>query len=328
MFYLFYGEDDFTAKESLARIKADCGGAELGEANATIFDGSKVSYEELAAACNTISFLAPKRLVIVEGLLNRFEKKEKRGKGKGKSPELKQWEGLATLVMPDTTVLVLIDGKLSKTNPLLKKLAPVAEVKECVPLSPGGKELPNWIRARARANGCDISPKALRLMIDLIGNNLWILSNEIDKLCLHASDKRIDEKDINLLVSYARESNVFHMVDAIVQGRLEVASRLAHQLLNEGAAPPYLLFMITRQFRLLVQAKSMMIRKMPSGMIGKSLGLNSDFILGKTLDQCRGYSAKRLEETYRKLLNTDLSIKTGLVEGELALDVLIADLCK
>ncbi len=326
MFYIIYGEDDFTIKDTLARIKADCGGTDLGEANTSLLDGNRVSFDELMMACNTISFLAPKRLVIVEGLLGTFEKKGKKGKGKSKSPELKQWESLAKLTMPETTVLVLTEGKIGKTNPLFKKLSPIAEVKECVPLK--GVQLHNWVQSRIAANNSEISPRAMHLLTDLIGNNLWILANEIDKLCLHAGDQQIGEKDINLLVSYARESNVFHMVDAIVQRRLGTASRLAHQLMNEGSAPPYLLFMITRQFRLLTQAKGLQAQKTPPGQIGSKIGVTSDFVLKKTLEQARGYSGDRLQETYSKLLKTDISIKTGLMEGEVALDLLITDLCR
>ena len=321
MIYILYGEDSFSIKESLTKIKADCGGAEL---NAVLFEGGKVSLNELVSICNTISFLAPKRLVVVEGLLTRFEPG---GGRRDQSPELKDWSALAGHVvnMPESTVLVLVDGKLSRANPLLKKLSPLASVREY--MSPKGTELQNWIRARVAGNGCEISPSALRLLTDLIGNNLWILSNEIDKLSLHAREGRIEEDDINSLVSYARESNIFAMVDAIVQRRLRKSFQLIHQLLDEGAAPPYLLYMMTRQFRLLIQARRLMADGLPASAIRGKIGETTDWRLEKILRQARGYSLERLEESYRRLLETDLSIKTGAVDGALALDLLITDLC-
>ncbi|MFW0859197.1 MAG: DNA polymerase III subunit delta [Dehalococcoidia bacterium] len=227
--------------------------------------------------------------------------------------------------MPKSTVLVLVDGKLSRANPLLKKLSPLANVREYI--SPKGAELQNWICARVAGNGCEISPLALRLLTDLIGNNLWILSNEIDKLSLHAREERIEEDDINSLVSYARESNIFAMVDAIVQRRLGRASLLVHQLLDEGSAPPYLLYMMTRQFRLLIQARRLMADGLSASAIGSKIGETTDWRLEKVLRQARGYSLERLEESYRRLLHTDLSIKTGTVDGALALDLLLTDLC-
>ena len=328
LFIILYGEDDFTVRESLRQIKSECGVADMGEASTTIFDGNKVTFGELAAACNTISFLMPKRIVVVEGLLGRFEIKAKRGKGKNKSPELKQWESLATLAMPETTVLIMMDGKLSQTNSLLKKLAPVAELKECSPLDVKGKELPEWIHSRVKANGGDISPRAVGLLISLIGNDLWILANEIDKLCLYAIGRKIEESDVNLLVSDARALNIFHLVDAIVQRRQGAAAKMLHQHLAEGVAPAYLLFMITNEFRLLIQAKTLSSSKIPIKEIGPKIGEFKEWKVEKMLRQSQGYLIARLERTYRRLLEADISIKTGVMEGETALDLLITDLCR
>ena len=61
--------------------------------------------------------------------------------------------------------------------------------------------------------------------------------------------------------------------------------------------------------------------------IKKRLGLASDYTLTKALEQSKRYSMRRLEQVYRKLLETDLSIKRGIWKGELALDLLVAELC-
>jgi len=328
LIYIFHGADEFTIRDLIRKIKAECSDGEFGEAAATVLDGGKVTIDELLVACHTVSFFSPKRLVIVEGLLSRFEKKEKRGKGKDKTNDLKDWDGLVKLDLPDSSVLVLSDGLLKKTNPMLKKLAPFADVKECVPLDVRGADLPKWIASRSKAMGCEISPKAVRLLIDLIGNDLWILSNEIDKLCIHASGSRIEESDINLLVSYAREANIFHMVDAVVQGRREMAARLLHQLMDEGAAPAYLLHMITHEFRLLIQVKQHSGRGVSVNTVGSKIGESKDWKVEKLMRSAGRYSSQRLEGIYHRLLETDVSIKTGKCEGELALDLLINDLCK
>jgi len=328
LIYIFHGADEFAIRDLIRKIKAECSDGELGETATTVLDGGKVTIDELFAACHTVSFFSPKRLVIVEGLLSRFEKKEKRGKGKDKTNDLKDWDGLVKLDLPDSSVLVLADGLLKKTNPMLKKLAPRADVKECVPLDVRGADLPKWIASRSKAMGCEISPKAVRLLIDLIGNDLWILSSEIDKLSIHASESRIEENDINLLVSYAREANIFHMVDAVIQGRREVAVRLLHQLLSEGAAPAYLLHMIISEFRLLVQVKQHNGRGVSARVVGNKIGESKDWKVEKLMRSAGRYSSQKLEGIYHRLLETDISIKTGKCDGELALDLLINDLCK
>ena len=48
----------------------------------------------------------------------------------------------------------------------------------------------------------------------------------------------------------------------------------------------------------------------------------------KTLEQADRYSWERLKEVYYKLLEADLSIKTGRFDGELTLNILLAELCQ
>ncbi len=326
MIVVLYGADDFTIRESLNQIKADCSDDALGVPDTTWLDGSRLTPSELLAGCNTFSFLTPKRLVVAEGLLGRFETKGKKGKGKGKSPELKQWESLTENPLPESTVLVFKEGNLSKTNPLLKKLASVAQIRECPLLEL--KALPDWIQARVQANGAEIDPQARTRLIQLISNNLWILSNEIDKLCQYTAGRRITEADVNDLVSNAREMNVFYMVDTIIQRRQGEALKQLHQHFAEGAAPAYLLYMITAEFRLLLQAKTLKSQGVPVKEIANKTGEHRDWKLEKMLRQSAGYAVPRLENTYRRLLQADLDIKTGKTEGQTALDLLIADLCK
>lgn len=328
MIYILYGEDDFTIRETVARIRGECGGDELSGANFVRFDGTKVSPDELMAACQTLSFLAPKRMVVVEGLLGHLEGGPKRSRGRKRAAD--GWEGFAEQVkaMPESTVLVLVEGKLSRNNAMLKALAPPAEAREYRAPGVRSPELREWIRKRASAGGSEVSPAAMAALIDLIGNNLWVLAGEIEKLSVYTNGRRIEEPDVRELVAYARESNVFAMVDAIVQGRLGTAALLRHQLSTEGAAAPYLLYMITRQFRLLLQAKELMGARTGPREIGKRLGITSEFALEKTLEQARQYTYPRLEHAYKRLLETDLAVKTGSGSGEAALDLLIADLCR
>ena len=73
MFYLFHGEDEFSRSETLADFKKKMGDPGLAGLNITIFDGNKVTLGELQHACDSVPFMAERRLVIVEGLLNHLE---------------------------------------------------------------------------------------------------------------------------------------------------------------------------------------------------------------------------------------------------------------
>lgn len=313
MLYILFGADDFSMREELEKIKEGLGDKELLASNITVFEGHQLKLSQLIDVCSAMPFFGSYRLVIVEGLLGRFEE------GEGRS--LKDLVG----GMPETTVLVLIDGQIKRDNPLLKELAPQAKVKEFPLLR--GAALHGWIQRRVAKGDGTISPQAVRLLAALVGENLWVLASEIEKLLLYTYGRRIEEGDVREVVSYAREASVFTMVDALIEGRASTAARLLHQLLEEGATAPYLLVMITRQLRLLVQAKELTLKGVPASLIKDRLGLASDYTLTKALQQSRRYSMGRLEQVYRKLLETDLAIKRGIWKGELALDLLVAELC-
>lgn len=333
LIHVLHGEDDFTIGERLAQIKRECHLGEMESANLLRIEGGRCTPEEVLAACNTVPFLAPKRLVIVEGLCGQFARREREGKQrKGSKRGLggQTWEKFPMQLrgIPPSTVLVFVEGKLEKTNPLLAALSAVGEVTECSPLDVKGPELPRWIRSRALACGSEISPQATKLLIEFIGNDLRVLSHEVEKLSLYAAGRRIEESDVRLLVSHVREANIFTMVDAIVERRAAVASRLVHQLLDDGSPPSYLLHMITRQFRFLIQIRDLLAKGIPPGSIGVTIGLTSQYALRKAVEQAQAYPMPRLQEAYRALLKADMAIKTGSLDAEIALELVIADLCR
>jgi len=166
----------------------------------------------------------------------------------------------------------------------------------------------------------------VKLLCRFVGSNLWIMAAEVDKLTLYAGGRRIEEADVRAVVSYAQEGSVFAMVDAILESRGGTAQGILQQLLRQGAAPAQLLVMLSRQVRIIYQIRELRGQGLARGEIQKRLGLTSDFVLGKAWEQADRYSPGRIREVYHRLLEADLAIKTGRMEGELALYVLIAEL--
>jgi DNA polymerase III subunit delta len=327
LIYILFGEDDFSSREALDQIKAGLGDDEMLSTNTTVFDGDSIKLNDLIAACSTIPFMTPNRLVIVRGLLGRLQQGGK-AKGKSKKADSDNWETLADFVtqMPPSTVLVLHEGQIRKDGAIFKKIKSAAELKE-FPLV-RGPQLVSWITDRATEHGSSITSSAANLLADYIGSSLWTLDSELEKLSLYKQGDQITDGDVTELVSYIRESNIFAVIDSLIGRQISQAANQMHRLLFDGAAPAYLLFMITRQYRLMVQAKEMSSSKVPVGEIGSKLGIRSDWALRRLLDQSRKYSTARLEADYHRLLDTDISIKTGRYNPELALDLLLVELCR
>jgi len=327
MLYVLHGQDDFSLNQAVGKIKAGLGDREAVATNTSNLEGRHITLGELRNKCGAAPFLCSHRLVIVEGLLGRFEVKQSKSRSrKGKSGNgLGEWEGLDSYIeqMPETTALVLVDEEVQGNNPLLKKLSPVAEVRTFPLLR--SRDLKAWIRQRVKGEGGDITPQAVNLLAELIGGDLWAMDGEIQKLLLYSRERPISEDDVRQLVSCVQEVNIFALVDAVAEGRTELAQRILHRLYDEGVPPTYILVMITRQFRLIAQAGDLG-KGLSRLQIQDRLGLKSSYGLDKTLSQAKLYDFEGVKRAYDKLLETDLAIKTGKYGDKLALELLVTEL--
>ena len=79
---------------------------------------------------------------------------------------------------------------------------------------------------------------------------------------------------------------------------------------------------------MIVRVKELKKQRKPETEIRNKLGLTSDFVWQKTIEQAERYPLERIKAVYPKLLEADLSIKTGKYEGELVFNILITELCQ
>jgi DNA polymerase-3 subunit delta len=329
MFYLFHGEGEFSRSETLDEFKKKMGDPGLVELNTTVFDGRKVTLGELKHACDSVPFMAERRLVIVEGLLTRLAAKgQKRALSAGQKEYLDKLTQYLKL-LPDTTRLVFVENKsIGKNNPV-HRLALADEYGHVKKFeTPHRGELNRWIETRPKKRGGQISAAATETLAAFVGSDLRLLDQEIEKLVIYVNGERpISEDDIRLLVSYVQEANIFEMVDALGQRNAQRAARLLHQLLDAGEHPLSLLGMIVRQFRIMIQVKELSEQGLSQQDMATRLKLHP-FVVKKTTRQAMNFSMEQLEAIYRKLLETDVSIKTGTMNDVLALDMLVVGLSK
>jgi DNA polymerase III subunit delta len=326
MLYILHGQDDYSVTRELAVIKQACGDVSLLVTNTVTLDGGQTTPTELRVACETVPFLSDKRLVVVNGLFERFTPtKQSRAAIKKADPANQEPFAAVLNGVPPFTVVVLIEDDLKESNPLFKLIAKNANVKSFPFLK--GESLRQWVANRIREDGGTASPAAVSLLTRLIGGNLWIMSSEITKLLTYADNNRIEEKDVKAVVSYVQEFSVFNMIDAIIDNNLQKAEIVLAQLLNAGESPSGLLALLSRQMRLIVRARDLKAQKLSDGEIRSRLGITQDFVIRKTLEQASCYTSARIRQVYQQLLDTDVAIKTGIYEPELALNILVAELC-
>ena len=325
--------DGFLAPRRLAQLEAEQAPEGVLDANRHRLQGSRANPAEVLSIVYAIPFMDDHRVIVMEGLLGTAEsstgrQRSGRRAASADSPAVNEWRALADGIpnMPESTVLTFIDGPLSGNNPLLRLLRPVCQVEELS--APRGEALARWTKEAAEAKGAAISPSAIRSLTDLVGNDLWTLEQELEKLSLYVSgrgSREIAEADVQSMVSQVREASIFVAVDAMIDGRPTVALRLLHDLKEDGREAPYIISMVERQLRLLALARDAIDQGVAAGEIGGRLSVSSDFVVRKTLEQARRHPLPDIVWRYNRLLEADLAIKQGQLEPELALELLVGE---
>jgi DNA polymerase III subunit delta len=358
MFILLSGEDEFSAYEELERIRAS---GDFGY-NQDSFAGEDADLTAIRATCDTMPFLAEKRLVVLEGL-----PKPKRGKGgetegddenadtrasepetpaapatptaKGKrgkkgaptttlGPQAFS-KGLAEYVprLPETTLLVaFVPEKLKADHPLIQ--AARSHGKLLTFAKPGGVQLNEWVARRARAQGHRIAPEAARTLVESLGDDLRMLAGEIDKLGTYVgAGAEIRLEDIESITPVSRQARVFDLTDALARRDTPTALRLLHELLANGESPLGIAALTAFQTRALMQVKLLTERGMGAYQIASTAGL-APFVVEKSLPLARHFSFAQLEAAHRALLEIDIALKRSRMTPELALDLLVLEFGK
>ncbi|MDD4465367.1 MAG: DNA polymerase III subunit delta, partial [Dehalococcoidales bacterium] len=209
---------------------------------------------------------------------------------------------------------------------LLETLGNNIEKKDYPLLS--GEKLLEWITDHVRSDGGEITPDAARLLLRQVGPDLWTMKNEIEKLVLFSGGEKIDAGTVAMMVSITPEANIFRMIDAVVAGRNQAAELELEKLLSNGVPPSQVISMLARQVRMIAVAQDMLKRGFRSADIRKKLGIKHDFIMQKLDQSAKSFKISAIYKYYLQLAGAEMDIKTGRLEPELALSVLVENLTR
>ncbi|HZW04852.1 MAG TPA: DNA polymerase III subunit delta, partial [Anaerolineaceae bacterium] len=224
--YLAHGDDLFAIqsfeRDLVAHMGDDPGMVEL---NVTRLDGRHARLEDLAAAAQTLPFLAERRMVILAHAqdLARGEAAQKR---------------LIALLdtLPASTALVIglpddAEGGEKKIKAFKTRLlkwaqaaGPRAFVREF--RLPVQAAMPGWILERAKQAGGRFERGAAELLATSIGNDTAAAAQEIDKLLTYVDYSRpVEAEDVQALTPASSQTTVFELVDRMAEGDTRQALR-------------------------------------------------------------------------------------------------------
>lgn len=324
--HLFHGPDTFSAREALRALREEL---QVADSNVVRLAGD-ATVAEIGSAAHTATFFAEPRLVIIDGLGGRSGGRRRtsgRRRQSGAAAAASEMDQIIEVlsILPETTTVVLLEPEATpafvETFKGLGK-ATVFPIKRA-------DEMRRWAQERVTKQGATISGPALERLCEMIdGSHAGELAQEIDKLMTYTGGRRIEEADVEELASAAVSHQIWDLTDAVVAGRAERALRVLQRMGERQNPPQVALSMIVRQYRHVLLAQAMLREGYAASKIGERLGIVHPFPLGKVIDQASRFPAEGLERAYRRLLETDAAVKTGVMDIDTALDALIVDLAE
>jgi DNA polymerase-3 subunit delta len=324
--YILHGDDPFAIKRRVDEMIKDMGDPGMAELNTTRLDGRQSSDDEIFSAANSMPFLSDRRMVILKNPLARANTDA------GRKRFLAFLDGLP----PSTTLVLIVEDVIERgnkwktlpaldTNWIRKWLAanPKHASYQLFQLPPLAR-MGEWVREEARRQGGQFKPDAATALVAHIGNDPQQASLEITKLLTYVDYKRpVQVEDVEELTAQIGQADIFDMVDALAAGNTRQATNLLLRLL-ENQDPLSLFGMITRQFRLLIQARELMDEG-GGNMIANQLHLHP-YVAEKLTSQVRRFTMPQLEGIYHRLVEMDEAMKTSQMPAGLVLETFAVEM--
>jgi DNA polymerase-3 subunit delta len=292
--YAVTGDEAFLKRQVLAALRGLVLGGEGGELGLSLFPGERATRAAVHDELETLPFLAPRRLVVVEGA-DPFVSRERAWLEK-------------YVAAPATSGVLVLEVQSWPSNTRLAKLLPDSATLVCK--SPAPARLPGWCRAWCKSTyKKDLAAPAAQLLVDLVGAEMGRLDQELAKLSLYVGTARqIESADVDTLVGNSREENTWKIFDLIGSGRPAEALALLDRLFEQGEDPFKVLGAFSHSLRGLARATRLNAKGTPlSAALGEA-GI-PPFAHRTAEAQMRHLGRHRVNRLYDWLLQTDLGFK-------------------
>ena len=321
--YLLYGTEAFLINETKQLLLKSILTEEEKDFNFFAYDLEETPLELAIEDAETFPFLGERKVIFLHNpsFLTSEKTKEKI------DHNIARFETYLKEPAPYTIMVISAPyEKLDERKKITKELKRNAAIVEAKKLNEA--ELKAWLKERAKRIGIEIEPDALELMLTLTGTNMFMLTSELDKLALYATDeKRINVALVEKLVSKSLEQNIFTLIEKVVQRKLDEALRIYFDLLKQNEEPIKILALLANQFRLIYQVKE---------LSRKGYGQQQISVFLKThpfrVKLAAGQAVKFTDEELATLMNliaeADYQMKTGGMNKSLLIEMLLFKLNK
>lgn len=304
--YLLYGEEDYLRKQYRDRLTRALSDPE-DKMNYHYYEGKDVVPEKLIDLAETMPFMAERRLIVVEN------------SGFFKSAQDKLADYMKEI--PPTTVFVFVEEQVDKRGRLFKACKDNGYAAEFAPQDE--QVLKRWILGMIQKEGKQITQRALDELMERTGTDMANISSELEKLFCYTMHKDdITSEDVDAVCIRQINNRIFEMIEKVAAKQQKEALNLYYDLIALKEPPMRILFLITRQFNLLYQAKLLRGKGYDNKAIGSKLSL-APFIASKYMSQAARFKTEELRKAIEVCVDAEERVKTGRMADMLAVELLI-----
>lgn len=309
MIIFLHGEDSYRSRQKLKEIINQYKHLKKSVLNLLSLDAKEIEFTDFYDHLKISPMFAENKLVVLK---NIFSEK------KFQEDFLAHLENINSL--KDIIVVYekeVVDQRLK----LFRELTRQCKSQEFQLLE--GKKAKDFIVKEFERNHAKITLDATTTFLTYVGNDLWRASSEMKKLINFKQGEVIKKEDVALLVAPKIEADIFKTIDALAQKNKKEAFLLIKKHLDNGESPLYILSMIAYQFRNLMMVKELSERGLMYASIVKKSGLHP-FVVKKNYFWANRFSREELRSIYYRIFETDSNIKSGNIEPETGLSLLVS----
>lgn len=317
--YLFEGSEKYLRDQALKKLLDAAVDESVRDFNFAAISVAQGNLDDALAMARQFPMISARRMVVVTG----FEAVS----------DDKQLDALKDYLRApaETTALVFVSDALDNRRNIATMLRKTCEVVSFDPMDER-EAAPQWIRDYVTRAGAFIEPQAASYLVGMVGVDLRLVSNELDKLINYVGEKgRIGKPEIDEMVLNSREHSNFELTDAILDGDRRRALNLLDRIYaNASESPQSLSLMIlgaiASNYRKMLAAKELMRQNAPNSEVAKAVGM-PPFAVTRLNERVRKMDTDRILRGIRRIAETDVALKTSLATPRLQLEVLICELC-
>ncbi len=304
--YLLYGEEAYLKKQYKDKLKNAMADPE-DTMNFAAYEGKNINAKEVIDLAETLPFFADRRVILIENS----------GFFKGSCEDLAEY----MKQIPETTRFIFVEEEIDKRSKLYKAVKSAGKIVEFTTQTE--ELLTRWILSRLKKEGKNITGSVMQLFLSKTGSNMGNIDRELEKLICYCMDKNVIEAaDVEAVTTEQTTNKIFDMVNAIAEHDQKKALDLYYDLLTLKEPPMRIMYLISRQFQILLNIKDMSGKGFDNATIAKNAGI-PPFAVKRNMAQARGFSMQQLKQAIRDGVDFEESVKTGRMNDQMAVELFI-----